>query len=261
MKHLSDAAIHPLKTLLDEQLLRYNQQSFIADDPISVPHRFNLKQDKEIAGFFAAIFAWGQRRTIIHKTNALMTIMDNAPYDFILHHRAKDLKCLMGFIHRTFNDTDLLYFVERLKNHYEEFESLEEAFCLNQREGMYERLKHFHQYFFAIDYPERTKKHIATPERNSACKRLNMYLRWMVRSDDAGVDFGLWKRIRMNELIIPLDTHTLFVANHLHLVQDKKANWQSAEAVTALFRSWCPEDPVKYDYALFGLGLNRNTWL
>ncbi len=243
-----------LKDFLDQKADFYNQPSFISTDPISIPHLFKKKQDIEIAGFFAAIFAWGNRTTIINKTKELMQLMDKAPYDFIRNHNVKDLKRLQGFQHRTFNDTDLLYFVAFFKQHYSSHKSLELAFTRhgNTTEKM---LTGFHHYFFSLeDIPERTRKHIASPERNSTCKRLNMFLRWMVRRDDKGVDFGIWKDISQAQLICPLDVHVARVARQLGILKRKQNDWETALELTEYVRTLDKDDPVKYDFALFGLG-------
>lgn len=244
--------------ILEEKYEIYNQPTFIPDDPISVPHQFSLKQDIEIMGFFAAIFAWGQRKTIINKCNELVKRMEGKPYEFILHHQESDLKSLLGFKHRTFNDTDLLYFVHRLNQHYSDFDSLEEAFLLNNitnEVNVKSALIHFKQYFFQEDYPQRTTKHISSPESGSACKRINMYLRWMVRDDKRGVDFGLWKRIRKDQLICPCDVHVERIARQLGLITRNKADWLAAEELTNALKDFDPKDPVKYDFSLFGIGV------
>ena len=233
----------------------YNQPSFIKHDPVSIPHLFSKKQDIEIAGFFAAIFAWGNRTTIIQKSKELMQLMDNAPYDFCLHHTPAQLIKLSEFKHRTFNTTDLLYFIEFFKQHYSKYKSLETAFTMHG--GSVEKiLTGFHQYFFSLEHvPARTKKHIATPERNSSCKRLNMYLRWMVRQDNKGVDFGIWKSISPSQLICPIDLHVARVARRFNILQRKQTDWQAALELTEYLRTLDPADPVKYDFALFGLGV------
>ena len=183
-----------LKSLLDEKVRLYNQPSFIIGDPVCIPHSFSKKQDQEISGLFAAVLAWGNRTTIINNCKRLMQWMDNAPHDFILHHKDADLKPMLGFAHRTFNATDLLYFISFLQYHYQRHATLEDAFVPSKsykEENTEQALIHFHNYFFSIEHPERTRKHISTPARKSACKRLNMYLRWMVRKDKQGVDLGL----------------------------------------------------------------------
>ena len=244
-----------LKEFLDKKVDDYNQPSFIKDDPISVPHLFTKKQDIEIAGFFAAIFAWGNRTTIINKATELMQLMDNAPYEFCLTHDPGSLKKLMRFKHRTFNTTDLLYFIEFFKFHYNKHKSLETAFTRNGN-TIEEMLSGFHHYFFSLEeVPGRTKKHIATPERKSSCKRLNMYLRWMVRKDKKGVDFGIWKNISPSQLICPLDLHVVRVAKRLNLLQRKQTDWQAAVELTEYLRTLDKHDPVKYDFALFGMGV------
>jgi len=244
-----------LKAFLDQKVDLYNQPSFISSDPISIPHLFTRKQDIEIAGFFAAVFAWGNRTTIIQKSKELMQMMDMAPHDFCLHSPPSDLKKLLAFKHRTFNPTDLLYFVDFLRQHYSHYNSLEDAFTLHGT-GMKEMLSGFHHYFFSLEHtPARTRKHIATPERNSSCKRLNMFLRWMVRQDKAAVDFGLWKKIKPAQLICPLDVHVGRVARHLHLLERKQTDWMAAVELTDHLRELDPDDPVKYDFALFSLGV------
>ncbi|HQW42894.1 MAG: TIGR02757 family protein [Chitinophagaceae bacterium] len=240
---------------LNDKVELYNQPSFIKHDPVSIPHLFSKKQDIEIAGFFAAIFAWGNRTTIIQKSKELMQLMDNAPYDFCLHHTPAQLIKLSEFKHRTFNTTDLLYFIEFFKQHYSKYKSLETAFTMHG--GSVEKiLTGFHQYFFSLEHvPARTKKHIATPERNSSCKRLNMYLRWMVRQDNKGVDFGIWKSISPSQLICPIDLHVARVARRFNILQRKQTDWQAALELTEYLRTLDPADPVKYDFALFGLGV------
>jgi len=244
-----------LKSFLDKKLAEFNQPAFINDDPVSVPHLYKQKQDREIAGFFAAIFGWGNRKTIINKSKELMHLMDNAPYDFCIGHRDKDLQKLVSFTHRTFNPTDLLYFISFFHFHYSHQESLETAFT--QFDGdMEHKLAGFHHYFFSLTHvPARTKKHIATPERNSSCKRLNMFLRWMVRKDDRGVDLGLWENISPADLICPLDLHVARVARKLGMIHSKTNNWKTANELTDHLRRFDPADPVKYDLALFGLGI------
>lgn len=249
-----------LKNLLDEKAKLYNQSFFIESDPICVPHQFSKKQDIEIAGLFAAILAWGNRTTIINNSNKLMKWMDQAPHEFILNHQEKDLKPFLHFAHRTFNATDLLYFISFLQYHYKKFHSLEDAFVPSKNyneENIDQALIHFHHYFFSLEHPERTKKHISTPQRKSACKRLNIYLRWMVRKDEQGVDFGIWKKIKMYQLICPLDVHVASVSHRLGLLENEKSNWQNALQLTRQLKQLNPDDPVVYDYALFGIGMNE----
>ena len=247
-----------LKDLLDEKVAYYNNPSFIENDPISIPHQFALKQDREIMGFFASILAWGQRKTIINKCNDLKNRFGNEPYRFIKDHSEEDLKAMIGFKHRTFNDVDLLYFVDYFKRFYEEYETLEDAFLQNGSfNSMEETLIKFEVNFFNHpNAPARTRKHVATPMRNSACKRLNMFLRWMVRSDDNGVDFGLWKRIPKSELICPIDVHVDRTARKLGLITRKQTDWKTAVELTDNLKMLDRDDPVKYDFALFGLSID-----
>jgi uncharacterized protein (TIGR02757 family) len=281
-----------LKNFLEKKVRQYNHPSFIRTDPISVPHRFSKKQDIEIAGLFAAIFAWGNRTTIIRKSNELMELMDEAPYDFMLNHRPRDLKKLLQFKHRTFNSTDLLYFIRYLQSHYQENDSLEPAFISSEspepvriaatsgssktrlisassgssektiispasgKDRMKNGLSSFYTHFFSLkDAPHRTQKHIATPQKNAACKRLNMYLRWMVRQDKNGVDFGLWKKISPADLICPVDLHVARVAKRFGLISRNQADWTTAMELTEALREMDQRDPVKFDFALFGLGV------
>nr|WP_262908720.1 TIGR02757 family protein [Hymenobacter translucens] len=246
--------------MLEERYRRYNQPGFIAADPISIPHRFSRLQDVEISGLFAALLAWGQRKTIVQKTTELLARMDDAPYEFVTQHEDEDLKKLLGFCHRTFCDTDLLYFVHWLRGHYQQQDSLEAAFLHGTSQK--ERLESFHRLFFRLpDAPPRTRKHVATPARGSACKRLNMYLRWMVRRDEQGVDFGLWRRLSPAELICPIDVHVERQARQLGLLSRPKVDWQAAEELTANLRRFDAQDPVKYDFALFGLGVEEKSAL
>lgn len=248
-----------LKDFLDRKVEEYNRPDFIPNDPISIPHQFSKKQDIEIMGFFASILAWGQRKTIINKCNELIERMDGSPYDFIVNHGDKDLKNMLGFKHRTFNDTDLLYFISFFKYHYTHFTSLEDAFL--QVEDMNgfsieESLNSFKSYFFSLpDYPHRTRKHVSSPLQKSTCKRLNMFLRWMVRKDDMGVDFGIWDQIKPKDLICPCDVHVERVARKFGLIQSDKVNWKTAIELTDHLKELDPADPVKYDFALFGLGV------
>lgn len=247
-----------LKDLLDEKVRYYNTPQFITTDPISIPHSFSKKQDIEIAGFFAATLAWGNRTTIINNCRKLMALMDGAPHDFILHHREEDRRHFLSFAHRTFNATDLLYFLQFLQYHYQNSSSLEDAFVpepSSNHSTIEGALIHFHNYFFSLpEYPDRTRKHVSTPSRNSACKRLCMYLRWMVRRDDCGVDFGLWEKISPAQLVCPLDVHVARVAQRLGLLQRNAADWKAALELTANLRTLRPDDPAVYDFALFGMG-------
>jgi uncharacterized protein (TIGR02757 family) len=266
-----------LKDFLDEKVRFYSRASFIDTDPVYIPHLYNKKQDIEISGLFAAVFAWGQRKTIINKCRELLSIMDDAPYDFIRNHTARDLIPIEGFRHRTFNATDALYFIHFLKIYYSHYTSLEELFFPSSfqenlfistsnkenpvllpisQEPVEAALIRFHRAFFSLpEAPDRTRKHIPTPERKSTCKRLNMYLRWMVRKDKEGIDFGIWKKIRMKDLICPVDIHVDRIARKLSLISRKQTDWITALELTQNLRMLDPEDPVKYDFALFGMGV------
>jgi uncharacterized protein (TIGR02757 family) len=248
-----------LKDFLDEKVDLYNRFEFIENDPIIVPHQFSKKQDIEIAGLFAAVLAWGQRKTIINKSNELMRLMDNDPHNFILNHHKADLKSFLNFKHRTFNATDTLYFIHWLRDHYSKNESLETAFVGSVKtsaDSVEQNLVNFFTNFFSLDdAPQRTKKHVPTPSRKSACKRLNMFLRWMVRKDEKGVDFGLWNTIRPSQLICPCDLHVDRVGRKLGLIQRKQTDWLTASELTGNLKKFDPIDPVKYDFALFGLGV------
>jgi uncharacterized protein (TIGR02757 family) len=248
-----------LKDFLDEKSEQYNRPAFIEKDPIVVPHQFSRRQDIEIAALFAAVLAWGQRKTIINKCRTLLQLMDNAPYEFVLHHSSHDLRKLESFKHRTFNATDTLYFVSFLRWFYRKFDSLEQAFVSADVSRPVEGgLVNFHHLFFSLpDFPRRTMKHIATPERKSTCKRLNMFLRWMVRRDGRGVDFGIWRHIVPGDLVCPCDVHVERVARRLGLINRKQTDWETAMELTRNLRKLDPLDPVKYDYALFGLGIEE----
>ncbi|MGV3560433.1 TIGR02757 family protein [Larkinella arboricola] len=264
-----------VQELLDRKVEQYNQPSFIEKDPISIPHRFSRKQDIEIMGFWAAVLAWGQRPVILKKASELVELMDGAPYDFVLNHQESDLKRFLAFKHRTFNATDTLYFLHFFHTYYQQHETLEDAFVpfhLSTEAGPCELdhqerdgfapgsegafLTAFHNRFCDDPFfPERTRKHVSSPERNSSCKRLNMFLRWMVRHDDRGVDFGLWNRITPAQLVIPIDVHVGRVARKLGLLNRPQTDWKAALELTETLKQFDPTDPVKYDFALFGLGV------
>ena len=247
-----------LQAFFNRKVKEYNQPAFIAADPVCIPHLFNKKQDIEIAGFFAAIFAWGNRTTIIQKSRELMQLMNMQPHHFCLEAGPAELKKLEGFKHRTFNATDLLYCIEFFREHYQKFDSLENAFMSGNKTpvSVKEALSHFHHYFFSLeDAPLRTRKHISTPEKGSSCKRLNMFLRWMVRKDKQGVDFGIWNQIKPHQLICPIDVHVARVAKRFQLLDRKQTDWLAAEELTSYLKKLDPKDPAKYDFALFGLGV------
>ena len=248
-----------LKSYLDSCVKKFNTPDFIENDPISIPHQFSRKQDIEIMGFWVSMLAWGQRKTIINKANELIQLMDGAPYDFILNHEEKDRKAFLNFKHRTFQAIDTLYFLTFFQDFYKKTESLETAFSNHltpKSENIEAALKGFHEQFFSLpDAPHRTRKHVSTPIRNSACKRLNMFLRWMVRKDKKEVDFGIWKKIKPAQLLMPLDVHVDRVARRLKLLERKQTDWKSVIELTNNLKQFDPKDPVKYDFALFGVGV------
>lgn len=246
-----------LKAFLDEKVEEFNHIDFIVNDPISLPHQFSTLQDREIIGFWVAMLSWGLRKTIINNGQKLIELMDGAPYDFILNHQEKDRKRFLDFKHRTFNDIDALYFLEYFQQYYKNNSSLEDAFMMeSQAFDLEASLIQFHNQFFDLpDSPKRTRKHVANPAKKSTAKRINMFLRWMVRQDKKGVDFGVWKKIPTSELMIPLDVHVDKVARKLGLLKRKQTDWQSVKELTENLRKFDPKDPVKYDYALFGIGI------
>lgn len=255
---MKNRQILKLKDFLDQKVEQYNTPDFIPNDPICIPHLFSKKQDIEIMGFFAAIFAWGQRKTIINKCKELISRMDNSPHQFITQHEDIDLKKLLDFKHRTFNDTDLLYCIHFMRHHYSIYDSLEDAFLTKQDIGIEASLNHFQSYFFSLpDAPHRTRKHIPSPKQKSACKRLNMYLRWMVRNDNKGVDFGIWRKLRTKDLICPLDLHVERTAHILQLLKREKADWSAARELTNNLKLLDVNDPTKYDFALFGISIEE----
>jgi len=249
---------HVIK-LLDEKFRFFNHVRFIEHDPIQIPHLFTKKQDIEIMGFWVSMLAWGQRKTIISKAHELIDFMDGVPHEFILHHQESDLKRFEKFKHRTFNATDALYFISFFKRHYQAHNSLEDAFAgLNQSDetSVEQAINRFYERFFDDEFaPGRTQKHIASPAKNSACKRINMFLRWMVRKDDEGVDFGIWNKIKTSQLVCPCDVHVERVARKIGFITRPKPDWQTAVEITQNLKQLDPIDPVKYDFALFGLGV------
>ncbi len=247
-----------LKRLLDEKLEFYNRPSFIENDPISIPHHFTSRADIEISGFLAATIAWGQRTTIVKKGFSLMQLMDNRPGEFVMHAGKSDLRPLEKFVHRTFNGDDLLFFIESLRNLCQQPGGMERAFAegleLNTSD-MGGAIGHFRSIFLQTPHLPRSEKHLANPAKGSSAKRINMFLRWMVRHDAAGVDFGLWKSISPAQLCCPLDVHVGKVARRLGLLTRIQNDWKAVEELTAVLRNFDPEDPVKYDFALFGMGV------
>lgn len=256
----------PTPTLFDfleEKVAEFNHQDFIENDPISLPHQFSQLQDIEIIGFWVAVLAWGRRSSIIKSGQRLIELMDGAPYDFIKNHEEKDRARFEQFKHRTFQPIDALYFLEFLQQYYQHNISLETAFSqhLAPADSTIENaLIGFHELFFSLpDAPHRTRKHVATPARKSTCKRLCMFLRWMVRRDEQGVDFGIWQQIKPSQLLMPLDVHVERVGRQLGLIERKQRDWKTVLELTARLRALDANDPVKYDFALFGTGVLDKT--
>lgn len=244
-----------LKEFLDLKANHYQSQDFISADPIQIPHRFTKKEDVEIAGFLAATIAWGNRTSIIKNANKMMKLMDEAPFDFIVNHQTSDLDVFDGFVHRTFNATDLKYFVQAIKNLYVNKGGLE--FCITQHVSkmpLQTALHNFKKDFFELPHELRTEKHLADPLKGSAAKRINMYLRWMVRPNTSGVDFGLWKSMHPRNLSCPLDVHSGTIARKLGILNRKQNDAKAVLELDKQLRIMDSEDPVKYDFALFGLG-------
>jgi uncharacterized protein (TIGR02757 family) len=246
-----------LYQLLEEKYDLYNRKRFIETDPISVPHLFSKKEDIEIAGFFAATLAWGQRTTIIKNAKKIMQFMDMAPHDFIINHSKPELKPFQKFVHRTFNAQDALFFIKALKNIYTNHKGLENVFTLTNK-PIPEKIGSFRNLFLSHNLDCRTAKHISNPLVGSSAKRLNMFLRWMVRNDKRGVDFGIWKKITPAELFCPLDVHSGRVARRLGILQTKQNNWKAVEELTQRLKTFNEKDPIRYDFALFGLGAFEN---
>ncbi len=245
-----------LKEFLDSKYDTYNRALFIESDPISIPHQFTKKGDIEIAAFLAATIAWGQRTTIIKNANKLMKLMDNSPYDFVLNAKTKDLKVFDNFVHRTFNEVDISFFIKSLQNIYKNHGGLQKKFSTKTTEDQCKNsIMNFRNLFFSIPHPYRTSKHVSNPSQNSSAKRLCMFLRWMVRNDKRGVDFGIWQNtFSASELMCPLDVHSGNVARKLGLLMRTQNDWKAVEELTYNLRKLDSKDPVKYDFALFGLG-------
>ncbi len=252
-----------LKNHLDNLYKQFNQTGFVENDPILIPHQFSKKEDIEIMSFLISSIAWGQRTSIINSGNKLVKIFEGQPHDFVLNHSDKDLKACLGFVHRTFNETDLISFVSFLKEIYQQKGGLEYAFSKHLGIGdlhIENALNGFRaSYESSPSFIKRTAKHIAYPGGGSACKRLNMFLRWMVRTEKNGIDFGIWKSIKPSQLIIPLDVHVINQALKLGLIKSEKSNWTTALELTARLRTFDSADPVKYDIALFGNGINEKS--
>lgn len=245
-----------LFSLLEEKYHRYNQPAFIESDPIAIPHQFTLKQDIEISGFLAATIAWGNRKSIVANAHRLVAMMDNAPYDFLMNAEPIDFKPFLRFVHRTFNGDDCLFFLTSLQQIFKQYRSLEPLFGTMNKHGAAVAISRFRDQFLSTEHLERSEKHIADPLAGSAAKRINMFLRWMVRRDSTGVDFGLWNSVDPAKLVCPLDIHVGRVARELGLLHRKQNDWKAALELTNALGSFDPADPVKYDFALFGMGLH-----
>ena len=244
-----------LKEFLDYKANKYESIDFIDTDPIKIPHQFSQKEDIEISGFLVASIAWGNRLSILNSATRMMNMMEGSPYDFIINHNKSDLKVFEGFVHRTFNETDLNFFVRSLKNIYKNHNSLENVFIAkNKSEFMFDGISNFREIFFSIDHEKRSEKHISNPKKGSCCKRINMFLRWVVR-DDKNVDFGIWKKIKKSKLSCPLDVHSGRVARKLGLIKRKQNDIKSLIELDKNLRIFDKDDPVKYDFSLFGLGI------
>lgn len=245
-----------LKTFLDEKVHLYNNPKFIESDPIQVPHQFSKKEDIEIAGFLTATIAWGNRKSIINNANKMMMLLDHAPYEFMTQRQDTDLEALQGFVHRTFNGDDFIQFIKSLQHIYKAHDGLEAVFAKHaEHNSLQQSIHEFKKLFFEIPHLERTKKHVSDPLKKSAAKRINMYLRWMVRNDNAGVDFGIWDSLSPAQLSCPLDVHSGNVARKLGLLKRKQNDAKALAELDANLRKLDPNDPVKYDFALFGLGV------
>ena len=245
-----------LKDFLDLKVETYNNKKFILSDPIQIPHSYSKKEDIEIAGFLSATIAWGNRSMIIKNSNKMMEIMDNTPFDFVLNHSEKELKSVNNFVHRTFNSIDFQYFIKSLQNIYRNYRGLESVLKPTNNDLNYQNsIANFKTIFFELPHPVRTEKHISNPLKNSAAKRIHMFLRWMVRNDSKGVDFGLWKTHSPALLSCPLDVHSGNVARKLGLLRRKQNDWKAVFELDSKLREFDKNDPVKYDFALFGLGV------
>ncbi|HAB28976.1 MAG: TIGR02757 family protein [Xanthomarina sp.] len=245
-----------LKEFLDVKVLEYNRPEFIESDPIQIPHFFNKKEDIEISGFLTATIAWGNRKSIINNAKRMMEYMDHSPFDFVKNHREQDLQSLLPFVHRTFNGTDFITFVKGLQHIYNNHHGLEQVFSVaNKQTSLQAAIHHFKKVFFEIEHLPRTQKHVSDPLKNSAAKRINMFLRWMVRTDQTGVDFGIWKTLSPSQLSCPLDVHSGNVARKLGLLKRKQNDAKALRELDENLRILDSTDPVKYDFALFGLGV------
>jgi uncharacterized protein (TIGR02757 family) len=245
-----------LKEFLDSKVIQYNNAKFIKSDPIQIPHQFTLKEDIEISAFLTATIAWGNRKMIIKNAQRMMELLGNSPYDFVINHKEQHLDKFEGFVHRTFNEIDIKYFMQSLRYIYLNNNDLESIFYqFSQADSMQMAIHHFKSIFFQLEHPKRSEKHISDPLNGSAAKRINMFLRWMVRNDNTGVDFGIWKTISPSQLSCPLDVHSGTVARKLGLLNRTQNDAKAVQELDSNLRTLDPKDPVKYDFALFGLGV------
>lgn len=248
-----------IKNFLEEKVIKYNNTKFIDNDPIKIPHLFYKQKDIEISALLTALISWGTRKIIIKKSIEIMKYMDNSPYDFIINHTNKDLNIFKSFKHRTFIDLDIKYFIISLKNIYKFYNGLSSIFYIKKTENNTQNaIKRFRKIFLSISHPLRIEKHISNPDKGSVCKKLNMFLRWMSRKDNNGVDFGLWDHIPISKLSCPIDIHSFRVSKKLGLISNKNLNIKSLIELDNILRFFDKTDPVKYDFALFGLGVFEN---
>lgn len=248
-----------IKAFLEEKYLQYNNPSFIISDPVSIPHLFTERRDREISGFLTAAIAWGRRDLILRSSRLMIELLDNTPFDYVRYASVSDLSRLTQFVHRTYNGTDFIYFIKGLRHIYSYYDSMEEVILEGMKENgsVKDGLSHFKTVFFTLPHAARNEKHFADVMRGASGKRLNMFLRWMVRKDNNGVDFGIWDKIDPAMLYIPLDLHSGNTARRLGLLTRKMNDWKAVEELTEVLREFDPSDPVKYDFALFGIGVNE----
>ncbi|MDD5571131.1 MAG: TIGR02757 family protein [Bacteroidales bacterium] len=256
MKMISKNEIYKL---LEKNYNKYNSPSFIESDPVSIPHKFSKKEDIEIAGFIAATIAWGQRKSIIKNANRIVELMHDSPYDFLMNAKQKDFEKFNCCVHRTFNGADCIYFLKSLQNVYLNHGGIENCFneALKKENDLRFAISYFRKIFFELQHSKRTEKHFSNPDKKSTTKKINMFLRWMVRNDARGVDFGIWKKIKPSQLYIPLDVHVANTSRKLDLLKRKQNDWQAVVELTNKLKEFDADDPVKYDFALFGLGVNE----
>jgi uncharacterized protein (TIGR02757 family) len=259
MAQYSNLSFEEQHELLETLHNRYNRPEFIEPDPISIPHSFERLEDREISGFLAATIAWGNRKAIVKSARRMVEMMDNAPFDFTMGASEEDLRPLLRYVHRTFNGGDFQDFVRGLRHIIEEWGSVGGFFEHHYLESgdVRKAISAFRREFFSVPHDKHSEKHLSSIDRGAACKRIAMYMRWFVRRDDRGVDFGQWQRIPMSALYLPLDIHTGRMGRAMGLLQRKQDDWKAVEEITASLREFCPEDPTRYDYSLFGAGITK----